>query len=122
MIIKGRIKTIQKMNNRIFILIIVLLSPSMSIAQNKDIEAKVEALLKKMTLEEKVGQMNQYSGFFDATGPAPKSGDNKYKYDHIKAGKVGSMLNVRGAEQVYAMQKIAVEESRLGIPLILVLM
>ncbi len=106
------------MNNRILILIFLLLSPPMAIAQNQDIEAKVEALLAKMTLEEKVGQMNQYTGFFDPTGPAPKDGNNKYKYDHIKSGKVGSVLNVRGAKQVRELQKIAVEGSRLGIPLI----
>lgn len=78
----------------------------------------VETLLSKMTLEEKVGQMNQYTGFYNPTGPAPKDGDNKAKYDHVRIGKVGSMLNVRGAKEVRAMQKIAVENSRLGIPLI----
>ncbi|MGK0363930.1 MAG: beta-glucosidase [Saprospiraceae bacterium] len=87
-------------------------------AQLLENEAKVEALLAKMTLEEKIGQMNQYSGFFDATGPAPKDTDNKQKYEHIKTGMVGSMLNVRGAKQVREMQKLAVEGSRLGIPII----
>jgi beta-glucosidase len=84
----------------------------------ESIDAKVQALLSKMTLDEKIGQMNQYSGFFDVTGPAPAFGDNKNKYEHIKKGLVGSMLNVRGAEQVRAFQKIAVENSRLGIPMI----
>ncbi len=74
-----------------------------------------------MTLEEKIGQMNQYTGFFDVTGPAPADGEAKKKYDHIKSGKVGSMLNVRGAEQVQKMQKLAVENSRLGIPIIFAL-
>ncbi len=85
------------------------------------IEDKVEALLKKMTIEEKVGQMTQYNGFWDATGPAPTDGDSKWKYDHLKAGKVGSVLNVSGVENVRAMQKLVVEESRLGIPLIFAL-
>ena len=80
--------------------------------------SKIDVLLSKMTLEEKVGQMNQYTGFYNPTGPAPKDGDNKKKYDHVSTGKVGSMLNVRGAKEVRAMQKIAVENSRLGIPLI----
>lgn len=106
------------MKKIILILTIFLLFPPITTAQNKGIEAKVEALLKKMTLEEKVGQMNQYTGFFDPTGPAPKDGNNKYKYDHIKSGKVGSVLNVRGVKQVRELQKIAVENSRLGIPLI----
>lgn len=78
----------------------------------------VEKLLKKMTLEEKIGQMNQYNGFFDATGPAPKGDWADGRYKEIKSGMVGSMLNVKGAEAVRAMQKLAVENSRLGIPMI----
>ncbi len=86
--------------------------------QNAKIEQKITKLLDQMTLEEKVGQMTQYSSFFDVTGPAPSGGDNKNKYDQIKTGQVGSMLNVRGAKQVREMQKLAVENTRLGIPLI----
>lgn len=72
-----------------------------------------------MTLEEKIGQMNQYNGFWDFTGPSPENGDAAKKYEHLRKGWVGSMLNVRGVENVRAVQKIAVEESRLGIPLII---
>jgi len=79
---------------------------------------RVETLLSKMSLEEKIGQMNQYTGFFDVTGPAPDNGNNKAKYDNIKNGLVGSMLNVRGAEQVKEMQKLAVDNSPNGIPII----
>ncbi len=71
-----------------------------------------------MTLEEKIGQMNQYNGFYNATGPAPEVGDQKVKYENVKKGLVGSMLNVRGVDEVRAFQKLAVEESRLGIPII----
>lgn len=85
----------------------------------KTIEEKVEELLSKMTLEEKIGQMNQYTGFYDPTGPAPKEGAGKNKFDHVKSGLVGSMLNVRGAREVREIQKVAVENSRLGIPLII---
>ena len=84
-----------------------------------DIEQKVETLLKQMTLEEKIGQMNQYSGFWDLTGPAPSNGDAAKKYEHLRKGYVGSMLNLRGVENVRKIQKIAVEETRLGIPLII---
>jgi len=87
-------------------------------SENQIIEQKVDSLLSLMTLEEKVGQMNQYSGFWDATGPSPKEGDASKKYENLKKGLVGSMLNVRGVEKVRALQKIAVEETRLGIPLI----
>ena len=81
-------------------------------------KSRIDELMSEMTLEEKVGQMNQYNGFWDATGPAPLAGDSKNKYDHLRSGKVGSVLNVTGAENVRAMQETVVNESRLGIPLI----
>ncbi|WP_445737716.1 beta-glucosidase BglX [Mariniflexile sp.] len=88
-------------------------------SNNLNIEHPVDSILKLMTLEEKIGQMNQYNGFWDATGPVPKSNEKAaLKYEHLKKGLVGSMLNVKGAKQVRALQKIAVEETRLGIPLI----
>jgi len=83
------------------------------------IDQKVDSLLSIMTLEEKIGQMNQYNGFWNVTGPVPANGDAAKKYDHLRKGWVGSMLNVRGVEEVRAVQKIAVEETRLGIPLII---
>jgi len=73
---------------------------------NQPINKRVEDLLRRMTLEEKVGQMCQYSGFSDAFESL------------VKEGKVSSFLNVQGAENSNRIQKIAVEESRLGIPLI----
>ena len=82
------------------------------------IDRKVDSLLSLMTLEEKVGQMNQYNGFWDVTGPVPKEGQAAKKYEHLKKGWVGSMLNVKGVKDVKALQKMAVEETRLGIPLI----
>lgn len=82
------------------------------------IEERISLLMKDMTLEEKVGQMNQYNGSWDVTGPKPESGSNEEKYNNIKKGWVGSMLSVRGVKEVRAVQKIAVEETRLGIPLI----
>ena len=85
---------------------------------NSEIDTKVKNLLSQMTLEEKIGQMNQYNGFYNATGPAPEVGDQKVKYENVKKGLVGSMLNVRGVDEVRAFQKLAVEESRLGIPII----
>lgn len=81
-------------------------------------EEKAEALLKRMTLEEKIGQMNQYNGFWDVTGPAPKEGNAATKYEHLKKGLVGSVLNVTGTEKVRKLQEIVMKETRLGIPLI----
>ncbi len=79
---------------------------------------KVTHLLSQMTLEEKIGQMNQYNGFWEVTGPTPKEGNAKEKYEHLKKGWVGSVLNVRGVENVRKLQEIVVNESRLGIPLL----
>ncbi len=86
--------------------------------QSKPIEERITLLMSKMTLDEKVGQMNQYNGSWDFTGPLPESGSEEEKYEHIKKGWVGSMLSVRGVKEVRAVQKIAVEETRLGIPII----
>ncbi len=81
-------------------------------------DKKVAELLKKMTLEEKIGQLNQYSGFWDVTGPVPTEGSSAKKYKDLKAGLVSAMLNVKGVKNIYKLQKIAVEETRLGIPLL----
>ncbi len=78
------------------------------------IEGRVEALLAKMTLDEKIGQLNQYTGDRLATGPVTS---NSTKYLDIKAGKVGAMLNVRGAADTRMVQEIAMQ-SRLKIPLL----
>jgi beta-glucosidase len=85
---------------------------------NPATEKKIDALLSKMTLEEKVGQLNQYSSAFDVTGPPPSEGRQKAVYDQIRGGLVGSMLNVTGAEATRKAQQMAVEGSRLKIPLI----
>lgn len=74
---------------------------------NTEIENKVEALLQKMTIEEKLGQMNQLSPW-----------DFEDLAKRVRKGEVGSILNVVNPEEVNKIQKIAVEESRLGIPLI----
>ena len=87
--------------------------------KTKTTEERIDLLMKQMTLEEKVGQMNQYNGFWEVTGPAPTGGNAELKYKNLRAGLVGSMLSVRGVKEVKAVQKIAVEETRLGIPLII---
>lgn len=76
--------------------------------------ARVEELLRQMTLEEKIGQLNQYSAG-QPTGP----GTHRDSYETmVAAGQVGSLLNVTRSEQVNAYQRIAVERSRLHIPLL----
>ena len=107
----------------IFLIILTLngCQTNTNISNNRTdiINKKVDSLLGIMTLDEKIGQMNQYNGFWDVTGPAPKNGDAKFKFNNLKKGLVGSMLNVRGVEEITALQKIAIEETRLGIPLII---
>ncbi len=83
------------------------------------LDRRVDSLISLMTLEEKIGQMNQYNGFWDVTGPAPAEGNASQKYENLRKGFVGSMLNITGVEEVRKVQKIAVEETRLGIPLII---
>lgn len=87
-------------------------------AQKKTIDQRVDSLMRLMTLEEKIGQMNQYNGFWDATGPAPSEERARQKYEHLRKGLVGSVLNVRGTAQVRKLQETVVKETRLGIPLI----
>jgi len=81
----------------------------------KEITRKVDSVLSMMTLEEKVGQLMQFSGFGEFTGPV--SDDHNYM-EPLKDGRIGSMLNVNGAEYTRKLQQVAVEETRLGIPLI----
>ncbi len=81
---------------------------------SKEINGRVEALLKQMTLEEKIGQTVQYSAGF-ATGPSASN----LTYDELVAkGQVGSMLNVVGADRTNHYQHIAMEKSRLHIPIL----
>ncbi|MCC8359675.1 beta-glucosidase BglX [Salinimicrobium sediminilitoris] len=82
----------------------------------KNVEAKVDSVLSLMTLEEKVGQMVQYSGTWDLTGPA--TGDqNQYRKEQLKKGLVGSMLNVLSVDATREAQKLVMENSRIKIPL-----
>ncbi|WP_343485774.1 beta-glucosidase BglX [Allomuricauda sp. d1] len=101
-----------------FIAFLLLLIFNTNLTAQQDFEQQIDELLVKMTLEEKVGQMNQYNGFYDATGPAPEGGNAAMKYEHLKKGWVGSMLNVHGVDEVRKLQELVVKESRLGIPLI----
>lgn len=94
---------------------IILSLSSVSAFSQKTIDQRVSELLSKMTLEEKVGQLVQYSGFEYATGP--QNSNSATVLEEIKKGKVGSMLNVTGTEETIAFQKLALQ-SRLKIPLL----
>ena len=81
---------------------------------SKELNARVEALLREMTLDEKIGQLAQYSAGY-ASGP----GASNLRYDELAArGQAGSFLNVVGAEATNHYQHLAVEKSRLHIPIL----
>ena len=85
--------------------------PTVAVPQRDDVEQRINALLARMTLEEKLGQLQQLDG--EANG--------NYRPEHIelvRRGLLGSTLNVRGARRTNELQRIAVEQSRLKIPLI----
>ena len=82
----------------------------------KNVESKVDSVLSLMTLEEKVGQLVQYNGSWDLSGPASEM-NNKEKEENIKNGRVGSMLNVLSAEATAEAQRLVMENSRLKIPM-----
>ncbi|MBR3456527.1 MAG: beta-glucosidase BglX [Bacteroidaceae bacterium] len=76
--------------------------------------AFIDNLMSRMTLEEKLGQLNQHPGGQIVTGAPLESPTGKL----IAEGKLGSVFNVKGVDEIHAMQKVAVEKSRLGIPLL----
>lgn len=84
--------------------------PDISAAGPETPDARVAALLADMSLAEKIGQMSQLNA---GEGYAPH-----YLADGLRAGRIGSVLNVVDVDAVNELQRIAVEESRLGIPLL----
>src|SRR5271170_493265 len=89
------------------------------------IERRVDELLKKMTLDEKIGQLVQYndSGYASATSPVqlaanPDAKNNVNAMDLAATGRLGSMLNTVGAERTNAFQHASMDKSRLHIPLL----
>jgi beta-glucosidase len=107
-----RVRSREIRSMQTFMLIITLSLASFAQAQ-KPVEKRIDSLLKLMTLEEKVGQLTQYTSSW-ATGPVSPETN---KLEQIRAGKIGALLNVRGAEKTRAMQQEAMK-SRLKIPLL----
>ena len=103
------IRFIKKTNILFFLMVAFFVYP-----QSKTIDQKVSILLKQMTLEEKIGQLNQYTGDNQATGPITI---NPNKEAEIKQGLIGSMLNILGTQHTRQYQELAMQ-SRLKIPLL----
>ena len=93
---------------------IFLAGLGITVSAQKSIDQKVTELMAKMTLEEKIGQLNQYNDDITATGPITKDAD---KAGQVRAGKLGSILNAIGAKNTKNWQDQAMQ-SRLKIPLL----
>ncbi len=108
---------------KLIALVSISLSCSLEISAQqtsiKNLDFKVDSLLSKMTLDEKIGQLNQQNVDF-ATGTT----DNKFNpetVEDIKSGRIGSFLNSTNLDKKIQLQQIAVEQSRLRIPLLFAL-
>ena len=75
----------------------------------------IDDLIARMTLAEKLGQLTMTAAGYAVTGPVI-AGDST---EAIRSGAIGNLLNLVGAEHVHELQRVAVEESRLGIPLLI---
>lgn len=84
------------------------------VRKKSDMDKFVDELMSRMTVEEKIGQLNLPVTGDIVTGQARSSDVS----ERIKAGEVGGLFNLKGVDKIREVQKIAVEESRLGIPLI----
>ncbi len=105
---------ITKKSRHLCLLLMAALQFFLCAAQRKSIAQRVDSVMKLMTLEEKVGQMNQYTSDFAATGPITHDGQKQMQ---IRNGQLGSMLNVSGVNLTKQLQEIAMQ-SRLKIPLL----
>src|SRR5271156_609722 len=76
---------------------------------------RIDTMLATMTIEEKIGQLNMVPAGQTVTGP----GELRDVHEGIRAGRIGALLNLWGANETRAVQRLAVEESRLGIPLLM---
>ena len=97
-------------------LVLLVFTAASAYAQKSPVDMNrfIDDLMKKMTLEEKIGQLNLPVTGEITTGQAKSSNVAK----RIRAGEVGGLFNLKGVERIRDVQKQAVEESRLGIPLL----
>ncbi len=96
------------------LLVVAALNVSAQTTQDAKMKTFIDALMKKMTLEEKIGQLNLPGSGDIVTGQAKSSDIGK----KIREGKVGGLFNIKSVAKIRDVQKVAVEESRLKIPLI----
>lgn len=99
------------------VLLCVIVGPVLS--QTSDGNVVIDGLIKKMTLEEKAGQLNFIVGETIVTGPTMHTSESARFDEQIKAGTITGLFNVHGSAYIGRLQKIAVEQSRLKIPLLI---
>lgn len=108
------------MKSRLFFILIVaaLSACEKSAPQQSNTAEKIDSLLSVMTLEEKAGQLNFLVGDLFNTGPTVRTSESDKFDELIRQGKITGLFNIHGAAYTARLQKIAVEESRLKIPLV----
>jgi beta-glucosidase len=99
---------------KVLFAIALIVSAATAFPQDAKMRSFIDALMKKMTLTEKIGQLNLPGSGDIVTGQASSSDIGK----KIKEGKVGGLFNIKSVEKIRAVQQVAVEESRLKIPMI----
>ena len=111
----GKINSVMK-RIILFAFLSALLSSSCSGRREsdlKDVDPRVDSLIRIMTLDEKIGQMVLFTSDWDVTGPTIREG----YLDDIRSGRCGNIFNAYTVDYIRELQRVAVEESRLGIPL-----
>ena len=111
----GKINSVMK-RIILFAFLSALLFPSCSGGREsalKEVDPRVDSLLRIMTLDEKIGQMVLFTSDWDVTGPTIREG----YLDDIRSGRCGNVFNAYTVDYIRELQRVAVEESRLGIPL-----
>ena len=99
---------------KLFVLLTLCVASMNVVAQNKPMKEFVDELLSKMTLKEKLGQMNLLPAGNITTGAA----QNNPIVQQIKDGELGGVFNIKGLNEIRTLQEMAIKKSRLGIPLL----
>ena len=99
---------------KLFVLLALCVASMNVVAQNKPMKEFVDELLSKMTLKEKLGQLNLLPAGNITTGAA----QNNPIVQQIKDGELGGVFNIKGLNEIRTLQEMAIKKSRLGIPLL----
>lgn len=99
---------------KLFVLLALCVVSTNVVAQNKPMKEFVDELLSKMTLKEKLGQMNLLPAGNITTGAV----QNNLIVQQIKDGELGGVFNIKGLNEIRTLQEMAIKKSRLGIPLL----